>query len=61
MHTMPGRPPAYMDRTEAHNGAPKRLTQKCQEALHDAQALAVRHGHQEVDVEHLLSALADQP
>ncbi len=40
---------------------PNRLTQKCQEALHDAQSLAVRHGHQEVDVEHLLSALADQP
>jgi len=40
---------------------PNRLTQKCQEALHDAQSLAVRHGHQEVDVEHLLSALVDQP
>ena len=40
---------------------PNRLTQKCQEALHDAQSLAVRHGHQEVDVEHLLAALADQP
>ena len=40
---------------------PNRLTQKCQEALHDAQSLAVRRGHQEVDVEHLLAALADQP
>jgi len=40
---------------------PSRLTQKCQEALHDAQSLAVRHGHQEVDVEHLLAALVDQP
>ena len=40
---------------------PNRLTQKCQEALHDAQAVAVRHGHQQVDVEHLLAALTDQP
>ncbi len=40
---------------------PNRLTQKCQEALHDAQSLAVRHGHQETDVEHLLAALATQP
>ena len=38
-----------------------RLTQKCQEAVHDAQALAVRYGHQEVDVEHLLASLCDQP
>ena len=38
-----------------------RLTQKCQEALHDAQAQAVRLGHQEVDVEHLLLALVEQP
>jgi ATP-dependent Clp protease ATP-binding subunit ClpB len=38
-----------------------RLTQKCQEALHQAQGLAVRRGHQEIDVEHLLAALADQP
>ena len=37
-----------------------RLTQKCQEAMHDAQSLAVRRGHQEVDVEHLLAALVDQ-
>jgi len=38
-----------------------RLTQKCQEALHDAQSRAVRCGHQEVDVEHLLAALLAQP
>ncbi|MBE3070476.1 MAG: AAA family ATPase, partial [Planctomycetes bacterium] len=38
-----------------------RLTQKCQEALHDAQALAVRRGHQQVDVDHLLAALVAQP
>jgi len=37
-----------------------RLTQKCQEALADAQSRAVRHGHQAVDGEHLLAALADQ-
>ncbi|MFO8013845.1 MAG: Clp protease N-terminal domain-containing protein, partial [Phycisphaerae bacterium] len=39
---------------------PNRLTQKCQEAVHDAQSRAVRAGHQEVDVEHLLAALLDQ-
>jgi len=37
-----------------------RLTQKCQEALTEAQNLAVRYGHQQVDGEHLLAALADQ-
>jgi ATP-dependent Clp protease ATP-binding subunit ClpB len=40
---------------------PNRLTQKTQEALHDAQTKALRFGHQEVDVEHLLLALLDQP
>src|SRR5215203_2120545 len=38
-----------------------RLTQKTQEALHDAQTKALRYGHTEVDVEHLLLALLDQP
>ncbi len=38
-----------------------RLTQKSQEALHDAQTKALRFGHTEVDGEHLLSALLDQP
>jgi ATP-dependent Clp protease ATP-binding subunit ClpB len=38
-----------------------RLTQKSQEALHDAQTKAVRFGHVEVDGEHLLLALLDQP
>ncbi|HZN72733.1 MAG TPA: ATP-dependent chaperone ClpB [Micromonosporaceae bacterium] len=38
-----------------------RLTQKSQEALHDAQTKAVRFGHTEVDGEHLLQALLDQP
>ena len=37
-----------------------RLTQKSQEALHDAQTKAVRFGHVEVDGEHLLLALLDQ-
>src|SRR4051812_30845101 len=38
-----------------------RLTQKSQEALHDAQTKALRFGHVEVDGEHLLLALLDQP
>jgi ATP-dependent Clp protease ATP-binding subunit ClpB len=37
-----------------------RLTQKSQEALHDAQTTAIRLGHTEVDGEHLLIALLDQ-
>ena len=36
-----------------------RLTQKSQEALHDAQTKALRFGHTEVDGEHLLLALLD--
>ncbi len=40
---------------------PNRLTQKTQEALHDAQTKALRFGHTEVDVEHLLLALLEQP
>jgi ATP-dependent Clp protease ATP-binding subunit ClpB len=39
---------------------PNQLTQKMQEALHDAQTKALRFGHTEVDVEHLLLALLDQ-
>jgi len=38
-----------------------RLTQKSQEALHDAQTKALRFGHTEIDVEHLLLALIEQP
>ncbi|MFB9679199.1 ATP-dependent chaperone ClpB [Streptosporangium vulgare] len=38
-----------------------RLTQKSQEGLHDAQTKALRFGHTEVDGEHLLLALLDQP
>jgi ATP-dependent Clp protease ATP-binding subunit ClpB len=40
---------------------PNRLTQKSQEALHDAQTKAFRFGHTEVDGEHLLLAMLDQP
>ncbi len=39
---------------------PNRLTQKSQEALHDAQTKALRYGHQEVDTDHLLLALLEQ-
>jgi len=38
-----------------------RFTEKSQEALRGAQALAVRRNHQGVDVEHLLAALLDEP
>ncbi|HZD97813.1 MAG TPA: ATP-dependent chaperone ClpB [Micromonosporaceae bacterium] len=38
-----------------------RLTQKSQEALHDAQTKALRFGHSEVDGEHLLLGLLEQP
>jgi ATP-dependent Clp protease ATP-binding subunit ClpB len=38
-----------------------RLTQKSQDAVHDAQTAALRHGHTEVDGEPLLPALLDQP
>ena len=37
-----------------------RLTEKCQAALHDAQAVAIRMGHQQVDGEHLLHTLCQQ-
>src|SRR5947209_5055885 len=39
---------------------PNRLTEKAQEALRSAQSTAVRMGHQQIDVEHLLLALLDQ-
>ncbi|MDX1888798.1 ATP-dependent chaperone ClpB [Mycolicibacterium sp. 050158] len=38
-----------------------KLTQKSQEALAEAQSIATRMGHVEVDGEHLLMALIDQP
>jgi ATP-dependent Clp protease ATP-binding subunit ClpB len=37
-----------------------RLTEKSQEAIRQAQSLAVQHGNQQVDVEHLLQALLEQ-
>jgi ATP-dependent Clp protease ATP-binding subunit ClpB len=40
---------------------PNRLTQKTQEALHDAQTKALRYGHTEVDTDHLLLALLEAP
>jgi len=40
---------------------PNKLTQKSQEALHEAQKAALRFGHQEADGEHLLVALLEQP
>ena len=40
---------------------PTHLTIKTQEALHDAQTAAARYGHTEVDTEHLLFALLEQP
>jgi ATP-dependent Clp protease ATP-binding subunit ClpB len=38
-----------------------RMTQKSQEALQSAQTKALRYGHQEVDGEHLLLTLLEQP
>jgi ATP-dependent Clp protease ATP-binding subunit ClpB len=40
---------------------PNLLTQKMQEALHDAQTRALRDGHTEIGAEHLLLALLAQP
>jgi ATP-dependent Clp protease ATP-binding subunit ClpB len=40
---------------------PNRLTLKTQEALHDAQTKALRYGHAQVDTDHLLLALLEQP
>src|SRR5690242_11309835 len=37
-----------------------RFTEKVQEALHAAQTKALRYGHQQVDVEHLLEAMLEQ-
>jgi ATP-dependent Clp protease ATP-binding subunit ClpB len=38
-----------------------RLTQKSQEALQQAQTKALRYGHSEIDAEHVLLALLEQP
>ncbi len=37
------------------------FTQKAQEAISQAQNLAIQHNHQQVDTEHLLAALLQQP
>ncbi len=37
-----------------------RFTEKLQEGIRDAQSIAIRHGNQQIDVEHLLLALLDQ-
>src|SRR3954447_16826831 len=37
-----------------------RFTEKAQEAIRSAQSKAVRYGHQQIDVEHLLAALFEQ-
>ena len=39
---------------------PNRMTEKSREALQQAQTLATRHHHQQVDNEHLLLALLEQ-
>jgi len=38
-----------------------RFTEKLQEAIRSAQSIAVQHGNQQLDTEHLLLALLDQP
>src|SRR5579875_2597529 len=37
-----------------------KLTEKVQDAIRTAQSIAVRHGNQQIDVEHLLLALLEQ-
>src|SRR5690349_3706713 len=37
-----------------------RFTEKLQEAIRAAQTKAVRYGHQQIDIEHLLAALLEQ-
>ena len=37
-----------------------RFTEKLQEAIRSAQAIAVQHGNQQIDTEHLMLALLDQ-
>jgi ATP-dependent Clp protease ATP-binding subunit ClpB len=41
--------------------ATDKLTQKSREAIQAAHSLAVQRGHQQLDAEHLLAALIDQP
>ncbi|MBU4245245.1 MAG: Clp protease N-terminal domain-containing protein, partial [Proteobacteria bacterium] len=37
-----------------------KFTRKTQEAVSEAQNLAIRHGHQQIDCEHLMHALVAQ-
>src|SRR5215469_16482933 len=37
-----------------------RFTEKLQDAIRAAQSMAIRYGHQQIDVEHLLAALLEQ-
>ena len=37
-----------------------RFTEKLQEAVRAAQSIAVQHGNQQIDTEHLMLALLDQ-
>src|SRR5689334_9178485 len=37
-----------------------RFTEKAQEAIRSAQGKAVRYGHQQIDVEHVLAVLLEQ-
>jgi ATP-dependent Clp protease ATP-binding subunit ClpB len=37
-----------------------RFTEKLQEGIHSAQSLAARQGQQQVDVDHVLTALMEQ-
>jgi ATP-dependent Clp protease ATP-binding subunit ClpB len=38
----------------------QKLTNNSQQALQQAQTIAIKHGHPEIDGEHLLSALLSQ-
>ena len=39
---------------------PNKLTQRSQEAVQNAQSLAIQHGHMEVDIQHILMSLLTQ-
>jgi ATP-dependent Clp protease ATP-binding subunit ClpB len=62
MEVAAGAPSAAADgRGDPRAMNPNALTQKTQEALQAAQSEALRRGHGEIDLEHLLLALLDQP
>ena len=37
-----------------------RFTEKLQEAVRAAQSIAIKHGHQQIDLDHLFAALLEQ-